>query len=176
MDECLEPKMPGFDITNLANSWLLPAISNVKSGHFESQFISLGINQRFLSAKIYRIVHPATSRAGAFMIKVFEDFDLSRVGQFKSVLDAAGIRTLLKNQYVSSVLGEIPFVEALPELWVLEDKDFERAQELIQGLLTGHPEDQPDWNCGSCGAEVGAAFTNCWKCEAERPQPIPGSH
>ena len=107
------------------------------------------------------------------MIKVFEDFDLSRVGQFKSVLEAAGISTLLKNQYMSSVMGEIPFVEVMPELWILEDGDQERAQELIQGLLAHHAEEQPDWICGECGSEVGAAFSNCWKCDAGRPEPVP---
>lgn len=103
------------------------------------------------------------------MIKVFEDFELSRVGQFQSVLEAAGIRTLLKNQYVSSVLGEIPFVEALPELWVLEDGDFEQAQALIQGILMTHVEGQPDWICAECAAEVGAVFTHCWRCNTEKP-------
>ena len=53
------------------------------------------------------------------MFKVFEDFDLARVGHFQSALAAAGIRTLLKNQFMSSVMGEIPFVEVMPELWVL---------------------------------------------------------
>ena len=64
------------------------------------------------------------------MIKVFEDFELSKVGQFQSVLEAEGIRTHLKNQFLSSVMGEIPFVEALPELWILEDSDAAKANSL----------------------------------------------
>ncbi len=104
------------------------------------------------------------------MIKVFEDFELSRVGQFQSVLEAAGIRTLLKNQYMNSSMGEIPFVELLPELWILDDDDLERAQELIQSLLVSHAEGQPDWVCKACSVEVGAAFSHCWNCGAARPQ------
>jgi hypothetical protein len=103
------------------------------------------------------------------MIKVFEDFELSRVGQFQSVLEAAGIRTLLKNQYMNSVMGEIPFVELLPELWILDDEDLERAQELIQGLLVSPADGQPDWACPACSTEVGAAFSHCWNCGAARP-------
>lgn len=103
------------------------------------------------------------------MIKVFEDFELSRVGQFQSVLEAAGIRTLLKNQYMNSVMGEIPFVELMPELWILDDRDMDRAQALIQSLLASHAEVPPDWICPACSAEAGGAFSNCWRCNAARP-------
>lgn len=98
------------------------------------------------------------------MIKVFEDFDLARVGHFQSVLSAAGIRTLLKNQFMSSVMGEVPFVEILPELWVLDDRDAVRARELISDLLARPAPDQPDWVCGNCGTEVASVFSHCWNC------------
>ena len=98
------------------------------------------------------------------MIKVFEDFDLTRVGHVQSALAAAGIRTLLKNQFMSSVMGEIPFVEITPELWILEDDDLERAQDLIEQLLSQPAESQPDWVCSTCGTEVAGVFSHCWKC------------
>lgn len=98
------------------------------------------------------------------MIKVFEDFDLARVGHFQSVLAASGIRTLLKNQFMSSVMGEIPFVEVLPELWVLDDRDLPRARALIRDLLARPSEEQPDWTCGGCHSEVAGVFSRCWNC------------
>lgn len=98
------------------------------------------------------------------MIKVFEDFDLARVGHFQSVLASAGIRTLLKNQFMSSVMGEIPFVEVLPELWILDDRDQARAQELIRDLLARPADNLPDWVCDSCGTEVASVFSHCWNC------------
>ncbi len=108
------------------------------------------------------------------MIKVFEDFELARVGQFQSVLEAAGIRTLLKNQYMNSAMGEIPFVELLPELWILDDRDLARARELIAGLLARPSDTGPDWSCAECGAEAGGSFTSCWNCGAARPDPEAG--
>ena len=102
------------------------------------------------------------------MIKVFEDLDLSRVGQFQSVLEAAGIPTMLKNQYVSGAFGDIPMGKASPQLWILEEGDLERATELIRELLDG-PGDLPDWTCAECGTEVGAAFGACWQCGSGRP-------
>ena len=103
------------------------------------------------------------------MIKVFEDFELSRVGQFQSVLESEGIRTHLKNQYTSSVLGEIPFVEALPQLWILEDDDLVKAKRLIQELLTSSEEIQPEWTCAECNSKVDGVFGRCWKCNTPQP-------
>ena len=103
------------------------------------------------------------------MIKVFEDFELSKVGQVQSVLEAAGVRTHLKNQYTSSVLGEIPFVEAMPELWILEDGDLLAARRIISEVLSASGGDEPEWTCAECGSAVDGVFARCWKCNADRP-------
>ena len=105
------------------------------------------------------------------MIKVFEDFELSKVGQFRSVLEAEGIRTHLKNQFTSGVLGEIPFVEAIPQLWILEDDDLVKAKRLIQELLSSSESDESEWICPECDSVVDGVFTHCWKCNARRPEP-----
>jgi hypothetical protein len=97
------------------------------------------------------------------MIKVFENFDFSRVGQMQSLLESHDIKTFIKNQYGSSVMGEVPFVEVVPQLYVLEEKDLARAKQLLQLDL---PVDEPeeDWVCAECGAEVEGTFARCWKC------------
>jgi hypothetical protein len=102
------------------------------------------------------------------VIKVFESFDLSRVGQLQSLLEAHGIRTYMKNQYSAGVMGELPFVEVYPQLFILEDGDLSRVQALLR-------EDSPadhecDWSCADCGTEVEGAFTQCWQCGAGRPE------
>jgi hypothetical protein len=103
------------------------------------------------------------------LFKVFESFDFSRVGQMQSLLEAHGIRTFLRNQFGSSVMGEVPFVEVVPQLFVLEERDVRRALELLQ---LEQPAQQPgeNWNCGECGAEVEGQFGRCWQCGAERPE------
>ena len=97
------------------------------------------------------------------MIKVFENFDFSRVGQMQSLLESHGIKTYIKNQYASSVMGEVPFVEVVPQLYVLAKEDLQRAQELLQLDL---PDQDPaeDWVCPECGIDVEGNFTRCWKC------------
>jgi hypothetical protein len=118
---------------------------------------------------LYGILSIPQAGKPKLMIKVFEDFELSKVGQFQSVLESEGIRTHLKNQFTSSVLGEIPFVEALPELWILEEDDLPRARRLIQELLAEPREDLPEWTCASCDVVVDGVFTQCWKCGESRP-------
>jgi len=101
------------------------------------------------------------------MIKVFENFDFSRVGQMQSLLESHGIKTYIKNQYASSVMGEVPFVEVVPQLYVLAKEDLQRAQELLQLDL---PDQDPaeDWVCPECGIDVEGNFTRCWKCGTGR--------
>jgi hypothetical protein len=103
------------------------------------------------------------------MIKVFENFDFSRVGQMQSLLESHGIRTFLKNQYGSSVMGEVPFVEVVPQLYVLEERDLARAKQLLQLDL---PVEQPDedWVCAECGVDVDGTFDRCWKCGTGRAE------
>ncbi|NCF63792.1 MAG: DUF2007 domain-containing protein [Gammaproteobacteria bacterium] len=97
------------------------------------------------------------------MIKVFEDFDFTRVGQLQSLLDSHGIKTFIRNEYGSSVVGELPFVEVIPQLFVLEEKDLKRAKEILKLDI---PQDNTaeDWVCPECGVDVEGNFSRCWKC------------
>ena len=102
------------------------------------------------------------------MIKVFEDFDIMIVGHYKSILEANGIETFLKNQFGTSGAGELPFVEVIPQLWVLNENDAGRAKELIEELIDDANLPSGDWICPACNTPQEAAFTHCWKCSAPR--------
>ena len=97
------------------------------------------------------------------MIKVFEDFNFSRVGQVQSLLESNGIRTFLRNEFGSSVVGELPFVEVIPQLFVLEPSDLAPARALIEQEITGNQPGE-DWVCPDCGSEVDGHFSRCWNC------------
>ena len=104
------------------------------------------------------------------MIKIFEDFDIALVGHFQSVLESNGIATFMKNQFGTSGAGELPFVEVIPQLWVLNEADVESAKALIKTLQEpGDKKQLQAWHCAECGTRQEAAFTHCWKCSAERP-------
>jgi len=106
------------------------------------------------------------------MIKVFEDFDITLVGHYQSVLESQGIATFMKNQFGTSGAGELPFIEVIPQLWILNEADANRAEVLIRELHDTTCVDQAQaWKCPDCGTPLEAAFTQCWKCSALRPAP-----
>ena len=104
------------------------------------------------------------------MTKVYEDFDYSRVGQLQSLLESHGIRTFLKNQFGFGGTGELPFVETVPQLYVLEEKDLARAKELLEMERANDAPGQA-WVCEKCGAEVDGNFSECWKCSGDADDP-----
>lgn len=97
------------------------------------------------------------------MIKVFEDFDYMRVGQMQSLLESHDIKTFLKNQFGFGGTGELPFVETVPQLFVINDADAPRAQELLEVELKA-AEPRKAWTCKDCGMEIDGSFTDCWNC------------
>jgi rubrerythrin len=107
------------------------------------------------------------------MIKVFEDFDISLVGHYQSVLESNDIATFMKNQFGTSGAGELPFVEVIPQLWVLNEADTERAKALIRELHDPISKEQPkEWICPGCGTQQEPAFTHCWQCSSARPARV----
>jgi hypothetical protein len=60
----------------------------------------------------------------------------------------------------------------IPQLWVLNEADSDRATALIKELHDPEKAGQPQpeaWNCVKCGIAQEAAFTHCWKCSSARP-------
>ena len=89
------------------------------------------------------------------MIKVFEDFDITLVGHYQSVLESHEIATFMKNQFGTSGAGELPFVEVVPQLWVLNENDVEQAKNLIKELQSAPTqEDSESWMCKAMEASL----------------------
>lgn len=65
------------------------------------------------------------------MRKVFEHPASHEVGHFESILKSHGIDAVIRNQNVSSLVGEVPFTAAYLELWILDDADYDRAIALL---------------------------------------------
>ena len=103
------------------------------------------------------------------MKKVYEHIDFSRVGQFQSILENEGIPTHIKNLGSSAGMGEIPFIEIWPELWVVNDDEHERALEIVKSYAPPETETQTDWTCPGCDETVGKEFGECWNCQTLRP-------
>jgi hypothetical protein len=95
--------------------------------------------------------------------RVFSSYNQTAVYHARNLLETAGIETLVKNAILSSAMGELPPAECQAELWVVNDSDVKRAEELLSAKHVAGP----DWVC-SCGETLAPQFTQCWRCGAYR--------
>lgn len=104
------------------------------------------------------------------MRKIYENPEFARVGHFQSVLEARGIATMIKNEAMASVFrGTAGLHDLSPELWVMNEADYERAMEILGSLQEeGRPAADP-WTCPRCGEAQEGSFDECWNCQTERP-------
>ena len=84
-----------------------------------------------------------------------------------SRLDEQGIQCTLKNFYPPAA-GEVTPAVAWPELWVMNDAQFSKANKIIQEEIEKHKENQEPWQCSHCGEQLEGQFNSCWKCGENR--------
>jgi hypothetical protein len=103
------------------------------------------------------------------MKMVYTSSDAMLVGFLKDLLENRGITCIIKNQYLSGAIGDLPPQECWPELWVTEDRDLEPARRLIEQTLGGPEQGASPWTCPGCGERIEAQFGRCWNCGRDRP-------
>jgi len=102
------------------------------------------------------------------MKRVYTAETVFQVTHIKNVLEAAGVRTELRNQRLTGGVGEIPFLETWPELWAAE-LDVPRARELIEESVHGDGTIESPWSCTGCGERIEGQFAVCWQCGQQQP-------
>jgi hypothetical protein len=84
------------------------------------------------------------------------------IHHYRNLLAAEGIPSDIRNEHLGSIVGEMPFTDTWPQLWVRNDLDFDRAQQLIDGSLDEAPG--APWRCPKCGEDNEGQFAACWNC------------
>ena len=102
------------------------------------------------------------------MKKVASFDSLVTISHYKNVLISEGIPAFLKNEHLGGIIGEMPFQEVWPELWVENDLDYDRALQLIDAATIESESPTAAWRCRRCGEENEGQFAACWSCE--KPQ------
>ena len=101
------------------------------------------------------------------MKRVLSGDSLVEIGHMKNLLEQQGIRCLIKNEQLAGALGEIPFIDCWPELWVLADSQADEALRLIAEHRQAARVASP-WRCKHCGEAIEGQFTVCWQCGSPR--------
>ena len=97
------------------------------------------------------------------MKKLTSSPSLVTINHYKNLLESEGIPCRIKNEHLGSIVGEMPFVEVWPELWVINDLDVDRARQLIDEEITAESPGRT-WKCKRCGEENEGQFGACWNC------------
>ena len=117
---------------------------------------------------------PAISgRAGyaAFVKSLHTARHAAEAHLIRGYLESQGIAARVRGEYLTGGIGELPV--DMCRVWVVEDREFTRADELLQQYLRGDDARllaHQGWRCGGCREEIEGQFTDCWNCGAARPE------
>ncbi len=100
-------------------------------------------------------------------LHTFSLADRAEAGLLKELLEREGVVCLIRNEQLFAALGEIPFLECFPELWVVDDEVWPRAKSLLANWFK-QEVDPLSWTCFSCGEVLEGQFGACWKCGKAR--------
>ena len=103
------------------------------------------------------------------MLKLYEAADRIEAQILKDHLLDEDVESVILGDYLSGGMGELP-ANIYPEVWVLDEKDMIKAQQLLQGFTKNHNQrrENSDWRCLKCGEMVDAGFDVCWNCATPR--------
>jgi len=68
------------------------------------------------------------------MKRLRSDLDLMQIELDRVYLEQAGIEVEVRHEMLSGLMGVLPLDEACPELWVVHDEDFDRADERLKQI------------------------------------------
>ena len=100
-------------------------------------------------------------------LHTFSLADRAEAGLLKELLEREGVPCLLRNEQLFAALGEIPFLECFPELWVVDDEIWPRARLLLDSWFKSD-ENTTSWTCPGCGETLEGQFGACWQCGKAR--------
>lgn len=102
------------------------------------------------------------------MRKIFQAANLFDAQIVLDRLRAGHIEARIFNANAASIAGLIPVTETWPEVWILDERDFELAKRVVDGFESERRNRQSmDVRCPHCGERVPGNFSHCWSCQRE---------
>ena len=86
---------------------------------------------------------------------------------WSDMLTHAGIASTVQRAYASSIAGELPPDQTLPEIWIMDNDLLSKARVLLDDLR--QPQHR-HWYCPGCGEVVDGPFEECWNCGKAMPR------
>lgn len=100
------------------------------------------------------------------MHKIYSANNLQDAYLIQGLLAEAGIESRIFNEYAQGGLGEIPFTQAYPEIWLENKSDVANAQNIIK-QYEQTPAETSNLLCQNCHESNPDTFEICWHCGAQ---------
>jgi len=107
------------------------------------------------------------------MVRIYSSLNSTAAYNVRNALEARGIRCEVRGEQRGTLFGEIPMPDAMTEVWLLDGAQKALAQEVLSETETPQAS---SWTCRNCGESVEGQFTECWNCQAHRPDPSGETH
>ncbi len=133
----------------------------------------LGITYRAATCKRFAAkMNTQRQQALSSMRKLYASEDRFLFQSVRSELDVRDIPYLVKNEFASGAIGELPWQDSQQEIWIVDENWFPRAQAVLASLPTPASSsiDSGPWQCTECKEINGEAFEVCWQCEQPRTE------
>lgn len=98
------------------------------------------------------------------MIRFRTAANLPEAYLLRHLLAEAGIPARILNEHAQGGTGELPFTQTWPELWLEQEADLVRADEIVRRFERAR--ELPPHACRQCGEQNPGSFELCWKCSA----------
>ncbi|WP_455198671.1 putative signal transducing protein [Kaarinaea lacus] len=97
------------------------------------------------------------------MFKIYSAGNIQDAYLLHGLLLDAGIESRVLNEYAQGGVGEIPFTQAYPEIWLVDELDTDRARKIIR-QFEQQGNTGEDIYCTQCHEKNPETFETCWHC------------
>jgi hypothetical protein len=99
------------------------------------------------------------------MKRIYSASDLIDAQLLAHSLADARIESHLFNANAVGAMGDIPFANTWPEVWIADERDSARAAAIVQAHAE-RPLAGGEVRCAACGEDSPSNFDSCWRCSA----------
>ena len=103
------------------------------------------------------------------MRRFYEASDRFEAQRLVDYLQDHDIPAVILGDFLSCAAGDLP-ANIFPNVWLVEDLHWQRANALLEGFLRPADDDAAGWICRVCGEKVEGVFEVCWNCGNHRSE------
>ncbi len=100
------------------------------------------------------------------MRRVYSAGDIVDARLLADALADVQIQTHLFNASAVGAMGDLPFGETWPEVWIADERDLARARAVVAAHAARRAA-IGSAHCGACGEDSPSNFGCCWSCGAD---------